>query len=108
MTVARIRRSPGGRDAYGDPVTSTEAREVIDGAFVAPRTSSPVDQPGRDGVVVGLTLFAPLDADVLRTDLFEVDGDEELWRVVGEIGRWEQPQTGWGAGLTAALERAAG
>ena len=108
MTVARIRRSPGGRDAYGDPATSTDDRLVLDGAFVAPRTSDAVDSPGRDGVVVGLTLFAPLDADVVRSDLFEVDGDEELWRVVGEIARWEQPQTGWRAGLTAALERAAG
>lgn len=110
--IVRVRSSPGGVDQYGDPITSTESREVIPAAFVAPRMSESMAFQGvgndrsRSGVVVGLTLFVPYGFDLVHTDRVEVDGIP--YSVDGEVGAWSQPQTGWRAGSTVALARAAG
>lgn len=104
--VERVRLTPGGHDAYGDPIPGTEDRLAIPGAFVAPRESDALNDRGRAGVVVGLTLYLPPGADVRRTDLFDVDGDR--YRIDGEVGRWEHPRSGWKAGQTVALVRGEG
>jgi SPP1 family predicted phage head-tail adaptor len=106
MSIVRIRSSPGGVDQYGDPIPSTETRKVIAGAFVGPRESNDLSDAGRVGVIVGLSLFAPYDADIVKTDEIEVDGVR--FTIDGEVGRWRHPLTGWEAGLTAALERVEG
>lgn len=106
MTISRIRSTPGGTDRYGDPIDSTETTEVIPQAFTAPRRSSDTDSTGRDGIVVGLHLFMPHGYDLTRRD--EVDVDGERYRIIGDIGRWTQPWTGWKAGQTCDLERAEG
>jgi hypothetical protein len=105
-TIVRVRRSPGGRDKYGDPIAGTETRTTMDDWAVAPRQSSDIEGRGRQGVIVGLTLYAPFDADLLRSDLIEVNGD--LFEIDGETGPWKSPLTEWEAGMEAALTRAAG
>lgn len=106
MAVVRIR--PPGRDEYGDLVDDddTYADLEIPEAFTAPRTSGDTDGPGRDGAVVGLTLYLPAWADVVRTDLIEVDGVR--YRIDGDLADWTSPLTGWEPGLTADLARAEG
>jgi hypothetical protein len=104
--IVRLRKSPGGVDQYGDPIPSTETRKVIAGAFVGPRESSDLSDAGRVGVIIGLSLFAPYDADIAKTDDIEVDG--ERFTIDGEVGRWRNPFTAWEAGLTAALKRVEG
>lgn len=106
MTIVRVRATPGGTDQYGDPLPSTEDREPLPGAFTAPRESSDIEDRGREGVIVGLTLYAPHGSDVLHTDQIEVDG--VLYDVDGEVGSWEHPMSGWKPGITAALSRATG
>lgn len=106
MAVVRVRSTPGGTDAYGDPIEGTETRTTIADAFTAPRTSDDIDGRGRAGVIIGLTLFAPYGTDIEPDDDFEIDGT--LYRIEGVAGEWMNPLTDWEAGTTVALERAAG
>lgn len=111
----------GGFDAYGDPTDPTSTH-VVEGCAWAPRTqgagpsSGSVDERGRQGVIVGLTFYAPYDADVIHTDrlvlgqrltLAEVAG-AEMWEVDGEVGRWRSPMTGREHGVEASIRRAEG
>lgn len=104
--IVRVRRTPGGVDEYGDPIEGTITRQVLDGAFTAPRESDEITNRGRAGVIVGLTLFAPYSTDLRHTDQVEVDG--VLYEVDGEPGRWRNPLTGREAGIQVALRRAQG
>lgn len=106
MSIVRVRSVPGGVDEYGDPIPGTENRTTLDGAFVAPRETTEIVNRGRAGVIVGLTLFAPYDADLTYSDQVEVDGT--LYDIEGEPGRWRNPFTNWEAGIQAALVRSAG
>lgn len=103
-TAVRIR--PPAIDEYGDPVTGDPGRLTIDGATVAPRSSTDITDRGRYGVIVGLSLFAPYDTDIGHGDQVEVDG--VLYDVDGEAGPWKSPFTEWEAGIEVALRRAAG
>lgn len=107
-TVTRVRSTPGGWDADGDPIASTTTQTVLDGVLVAPRTDL-VSQGestarGRHGVIVGYTLYCPAGVDVSRHDRFLVDGDD-LWEVTGEPGPWLGHIAG---GVEVALRRAEG
>lgn len=106
MTIKRVRHSPGGVDQYGDPVAGTTTLTTITGAFVAPRTTEDIDDRGRTGVIVGLTLFAPYDTDLTYADQIDVDG--VVYDIEGEPGRWRNPFTDWKAGIQVALSRAQG
>lgn len=109
-TVMRVRRNPGGVDAYGDPVDSTEDRATLTGCIVAPAAISGFDPEiydrGRSGVIVALTLLAPIDTDLVYTDQVEVDGT--LFDIDGEVGRYRSPFSGWEAGLQVGLRRVQG
>ena len=104
--VSRVRSSAPGVDEYGDPLAGTVTVEPIEGGYVAPRMSDPVEGKGREGVIVGLTLFAPHGTDLVRTDLIEVNA--RRWRIEGEIAEWVHPWTEWAPGVTAALVAAEG
>ena len=107
MTTIVIRHTtPGGVDNKGDPVGGTSADTTVAGAFVAPRESTDVNDVGRVGVVIGLTLYLPYDTDIEHGD--QVLVDDVLYEVDGEEGDWLQPMTGWQAGTTVALKRASG
>lgn len=102
-TIVRIR--PAGRDKYGTPL-SGDTRTNLDGCFVAPRSSEDTDDRGRQGVVVGMSLYGPYGTDLVHTDLVEVDGVR--YELEGDPGQWKNPLTGWEAGFEQAIRRAAG
>lgn len=104
--ILRVRHAPGGVDQYGDPIPGSVTESPIADSFFGPRTSSDVDGRGRDGVTVGLNLFAPIGTDLDRTDQVKVDG--ELYDIDGEIAPWKHPWTGWEPGIVVALKRAEG
>jgi hypothetical protein len=104
VTVVRVR--PLGYDDNGDPIEGEASRLTIDGCAVAPRSSSDITDRGRQGVIVGLSLFAPYGADITHGDRVEVDGVP--YEVDGEAGSWKNPFTEWEAGVEVALRRAAG
>ena len=102
-TAYRVR--PAGNDALGDPL-GPAVRTALEGCSQAPRESSDVHDRGRQGVIVGLTLYMPPTTDLLHTDQVEVDG--VLYDVEGVPGDWNSPLTGWHPGKVVNLTRAAG
>lgn len=99
-----VRERPLGVDAHGDPVEGQGDLETIEGCYVLPRSSD--EAQGRAGtIIVGLTLYAPADSDVLATDLIRWEGT--TYRVEGRPGRYDWPD-GAGAVLQAALEEVVG
>lgn len=105
-TVTILRAVPGGTDAYGDPIPGTQTRIDVPGTAVAPRLSTEPSERGRQGVIVGLTIYPPADSGFLFSDQVEVKG--ELFDIEGEPGEWENPFTGDSPGAEIALKRAAG
>lgn len=106
-TTVTVYRTTTTTDRYGNEVPGPWAvSSVIDGCGMAPRSSSDVTDAGRQGVIVGFTLYAPHDADIGPHDRVEVDGD--MFEVEGDIGRWASPFTGWAPGLEVALRKVEG
>jgi hypothetical protein len=97
-------RRPGGTDQRGDPEPAT-THTVTDCAFAPRASTEAVDR--RDTVVIGITLYAPPDADIQPTDQI-VRADGTVWEVDGEPGDWLTPFTGWHPGLQIALKRVTG
>lgn len=102
-----VRASPGGHDEYGDPVAGTTQRIPVTPLGVAPRMSEESNARGRDGVVVGLTVYLPAGTDIHYTDQYE-DDSGVVHDVLGEPGVWSNPFTGLAAGIQVALKRAEG
>lgn len=112
-TATIVRETPGGVDQYGDhPIPGTTVRIDVPGTAWAPRvqgagsSSSELLDRGRQGVIEGLTWYAPYGTDLRITDKLELDG--VLYEVEGEPGDWANPYTGRRAGLEVSLRRAEG
>ncbi len=113
VSVTVERDTPGGLDVYGDPVTPdgySPVTEDIEGCSVAPRLAVEPDGRGRDGVVVGLTLYCPPGVDIASTDRVVItDGPHQgTYQVDGDPSDWQSGLTGWHAGVSVALTRSAG
>lgn len=96
-------------DGYGGKVISwaAPASATIPGVALAPRVGDELHAPGRDGVVVGLTLYSlDANADITYRDRIQYGGT--LYEVEGEPGRWSSPYSGFPHGLTVALRRVEG
>lgn len=93
-------------DDYGDPIPSERVGGDILGCAVAPRYSTEPTVRGRQGVIVGLSIYAPAGSDILFTDSLRVRG--EVYVVEGEPAEWVSPFTGWAPGLEVAVKRAVG
>lgn len=104
--ITILRPIPGEPDAYGEPTEAGVDRYSCPSAFTAPRMSSDLDEPGRAGVVVGLTLYVPYGFDVLAGDRVDVDG--VIYECDGDPADWCSPLSGWEAGTTIALRRVDG
>lgn len=110
MGAVTVRRS-GGTTPHGDPLPAVDHEQP--GCAWAPRTSSELTDL-RETVIVGYWLFGPHDADVQPTDqvlisgVVDGDGEQVLWQVDGEPGRWISPHTGREVGMQVALRRAHG
>jgi hypothetical protein len=114
ITVTVLRG--GGTDDYGDPISGGVQRISVPGCAVAPRaytgaSSVSVDDRGRQGVIVGLTLYPPKVGQIRHTDNIEIAGVSEgldgVFTVEGEPGDWISPYTGR-TGCEVALRRAEG
>jgi hypothetical protein len=93
-------------DQYGDPVNPTRTGGNITGCAVAPRYSTEPTARGQQGVIVGLSVYAPAGSDILSTDLLTVRGN--LYQVEGEPAEWINPYTGHNFGIEVAVKRAVG
>lgn len=103
--TATVIRAGLSDDGYGNQVRdwTTAVRTPSPGWGFAPRHGDENTIAGSQGVIVGLTGYGPPGADVLPTDRMEVRG--EVYEVVGEVGEWRNPFTGWEPGVEVALRR---
>ena len=106
-TVTRLRAplvtdDRGGQRRDWDNATRLD----IHPATIAPRQADTTEQNGRQGIIVGLTLYLPADSDVLTTDRLEVR--DVTYDVEGEPGDWRHPLTGRRPGLEVNVRRVDG
>jgi len=73
-TVTLLRQSGGGFDAYGDPIPATTTRIDVPGCMVAPVSATESTDRGREGVVIGWTVYAPAGTVAYHTDRVEIRG----------------------------------
>lgn len=95
-----------GSDNNGDPIPDTRTGGAIAGCGIAPRYSTEPTERGRQGVIVGLTVYAPAGSDILSTDSLTVRGGTYV--VDGEPAQWRSPFTGWAPGIEVAVRKAVG
>lgn len=101
-----VRRPTPTTNRYGDTVTGTTVTDtVVRGCAVSPRQSVELHGAGRDGVIVGLTLWAPPGTAIAAGDQVLVDGVS--YDVDGEPGEWTS-RGGRKRGVQVALTRTAG
>lgn len=96
------------RDRYGGAVRDWDnaVRVEIDGCAVSPRFTPEDTANGRQGVIIGLTIYAPPAADVVPTDRIVVRGD--TYDIDGQPGDWTNPYDGRSRGVEFALKRVEG
>lgn len=104
-TITITRRTVAGEDSYGNATYTTTAT-TVDDVPVAPRTSGDVTENGRDGQVIGLTIYPSSDVDIQADDVIGVRGG--TYRIVGDPADWRSPWSGWDPGYAVDLERAEG
>ena len=100
---------PAGRDDFGNPLPGT--RHTITGCVVAPRAGTETNAGVQQQVITGLAAYLPFGADIRAADIVELTEGRwagTRWNVVGEVGDWSSPFTGWRAGAEVALERVTG
>ena len=105
VAVLRIRPSPGGFDADGDPVSSTSPEATITGCLWAPGDTSEPRERGQHGVVVAGDLLAPAGTDIKAGDQIRLPGDPDAFNVEGQPERWNGERVG---GVLAKLRRVVG
>lgn len=106
-TVVRLRPTAG-TDRYGNPEPDWGDADAadIDGCVLAPRLDPEDRDQGRQGVVIGWTVYAPHGGDILATDRLRIRGDDH--EVDGEPGDWRSPFTCHGEGLEVQTRRVVG
>lgn len=109
VTVKR----PGGRNEFGDKKAGSE--HAIEGCGWGPRMrdSREYDDVQRAAVIEGMQLYGPPEPDLQPDDevvlphVLGLPADEKLrtFRVIGEVGEWYNPLTGWHPGFECSMER---
>lgn len=105
-TVTILRSGTPTTDRYGNEVPGPDTRVTVDGCAVAPRLQGDNTIGGRQGVIVGTTVYFPTGTDIRSTDRLEVRGEEHS--IEGDPGGWVSPFTGAGRGVEVATRRVEG
>lgn len=88
-TLEIRRRIEGATDMYGNPKVSYGAPEEWPVFAVAPRSSTEPQDPNRDLVITGITVFAPVDGPTPGPHDLVGYGDDS-WQVTGNVGTWDE------------------
>lgn len=91
--VTRLRAGDGGTDRHHNPVQDWDDPDELEipDCSVAPRYSDEERGQGREGVVIGLTVYVRRTVDVVATDRIVARGD--TWQVDGDPADWRSPHT---------------
>lgn len=106
-SVTRL-RAPTTTDRYGGTIRDWDnaVEKALDGWSVAPRHEAEDHDNGRQGVLVGYTLYGPAGTDVLPSDRLVIRGATH--EVDGETGVWTSPWTNVTAGVEIHAKRVDG
>lgn len=94
-------------DDNGDPVDGSGAAFDIAGCAVAPRFADETTDRGRQGVVIGYTVYAPPLAKPV-SHLSTVRYRGVVYEIDGGVGDWFDPYQGIERGVQFALKRGKG
>lgn len=100
------RYQEGATDAHGNPVESWSAPETVDVFAVAPTASSEPFQAGRDAVITGLSVLAPLGVVLDPRDRAVWHGQE--YAIEGEPADWSNGPFSFKPGLQFNLKKVDG
>jgi hypothetical protein len=92
-TVTILRSGAPTTDRYGNEIPGADVRIVVDDCLVAPRFGGDVTDRGRQGVVVGATVYFPKGVEVRASDRLEVRGEPHV--IEGEPGWWKGAPGRW-------------
>lgn len=94
-TVTILRAGAPTQDRYGNDVPGPDVRFDVDGCRVAPRLAGDATEGGRQGVIVGTTIYFPKTrtTDPRATDRLEVRGEEHV--IEGDPGWWNGAPGQW-------------
>jgi head-tail adaptor len=94
-------------DRYGNETSTWSAGTTYDRCVISRRTSDDLTDSGRQGVVVGLSVFLPYpEAQIDLHDRLELRG--AIWEIVGEPYLYHHAMTGWEPGIGVAVQRVEG
>lgn len=94
-TVIILRPGTPTSDIYGNDVPGADTRTDVEGCLVAPRLQGDATEGGRQGVIIGMTVYFPTTrpTDPRATDRLEVRG--EVHTIEGDPGWWNGAPGGW-------------
>lgn len=107
QTVTVIR--PARKDITGDPTASPPVPHTIAGCAIARGSRQSAtggtdsNHDRRDATVTDVDLFCPPGADIRAGDRVMLPGDDTVYLVEGQPGRWHSPWTGWEPGVDVKL-----
>lgn len=96
----------GQTDAHGNVTESFSDPVSVPVYSIAPTTSDEPYEAGREAVVTGLSVLAPIDTNITAYDRVVWDGEE--YTVEGDIADWSKGPFGWDAGIAIQLKRVEG
>lgn len=105
-TVVILRAGAPTVDRYGNEIPGPDVRVEVEGCAVAPRLDGDVTAQGRQGVIIGTTVYFPAGTDVRATDRLEVRNEQHV--IEGDPGRWVNPYDGNERGVEVASRRVEG
>ncbi len=105
-TVTILRPGTPTTDRHGNLIPGADVRFDVAGCAVAPRLQGDAEGDGRQGVIIGATVYFPEGTDVRSTDRLEVRGEEHT--IEGDPGIWRSPYTEAERGVEVATRRVEG
>jgi hypothetical protein len=92
-TVTILRAGASTEDRYGNSTPGADVRTDVPGCLVAPRLQGDATEGGRQGVIIGATIYLPTGTDIQSSDRLEVRGVEHV--IEGEPGLWNGAPGRW-------------
>lgn len=106
QTITILHAATEGYDDNGDPIDATTLETDVAGCAVAPRFADETTDRGRQGTIIGYTVYAPPGTTIDHLDRVRHLG--VVYDIEGQPGIWFNPYQGKERGVQFALKRGQG
>jgi hypothetical protein len=106
FTIGVKRYADGAVDRHNNPTKTWLTAVDVEVYGIAPTSSDEPFEAGRNAVVTGLTVLAPVGTVIGPKDRVVIDSEE--YEVDGEIADWSKGPFSWSPGIEIKLKRAEG